>query len=501
MRWVGFCILSATVAVAAASVGAVSARTWPDPEPHAGGREHRQRLLDESIAATDPPQELTGTASLDTLSWRGNGSDYCIGDDYFIDAPSDAAVDLLLIRSEGACRGQNMTFELAYRRTGFPDIEGFEIGFDLDLDPATGCDGFDGFVVADFSDAAWITATSCESNDFVLEERLFVQDETKGSQSVFFDTYRVRSVTAPVTGVVEWYAGVLGNDGDFDGLATTFLTPAATRTCTGAIPDGTEADGYWLSTLDGEIFGLGSADGVGHICEPPGGRSVVDLATFDGATGWYALQADGGIRSASVSGGAARDRRPPWPWQVEAKAAVALLMSGRDDWLVAYDNGVVKNNLGQTPYGDLGGVQLNAPIIDAQLTPSGNGYWLIGADGGVFSFGDAEFSGSTGSLTLNEPVVGMAPDPDGNGYWLVATDGGVFAFDSPFVGSIPGILPPATTLNRPIIAMEPYGNGYLLLGTDGGVFNFSNRAFAGSLGDNPPDYPVVAIQPVPAADE
>ena len=168
-------------------------------------------------------------------------------------------------------------------------------------------------------------------------------------------------------------------------------------------------------------------------------------------------------------------------------------------WLVVYDNGAVEGR-GAIPFGDLRDVQLNAPIIDAQLTPSGNGYWLIGADGGVFSFGDAEFSGSTGSLTLNEPVVGMAPDPDGEGYWLVASDGGVFAFDAPFVGSIPGVLAPGTQLNRPVIAMEPYGNGYVLLGTDGGVFNFSNRDFAGSLGSNPPDYPVVAIQPVPPTD-
>ena len=61
-------------------------------------------------------------------------------------------------------------------------------------------------------------------------------------------------------------------------------------------------------------------------------------------------------------------------------------------------------------------------------TPAGHGYWLVASDGGVFSFGDAAFHGSTGGMRLNQPVVGMAAGPDGSGYWLVASDGGVFAF-------------------------------------------------------------------------
>jgi hypothetical protein len=40
--------------------------------------------------------------------------------------------------------------------------------------------------------------------------------------------------------------------------------------------------------------------------------------------------------------------------------------------------------------------------------PNGKGYWLVASDGGVFSFGDADFQGSTRSLTLNKPVAGMA---------------------------------------------------------------------------------------------
>jgi hypothetical protein len=42
-------------------------------------------------------------------------------------------------------------------------------------------------------------------------------------------------------------------------------------------------------------------------------------------------------------------------------------------------------------------------------TTGGLGYWLVASDGGIFSFGDAVFYGSTGGITLAQPIVGMAP--------------------------------------------------------------------------------------------
>ena len=55
-------------------------------------------------------------------------------------------------------------------------------------------------------------------------------------------------------------------------------------------------------------------------------------------------------------------------------------------------------------------------------TPDGGGYWLAGADGSVFTFGDAGFFGSAGNIALNQPIVGMAATPEGGGYWLVASE-------------------------------------------------------------------------------
>ena len=39
--------------------------------------------------------------------------------------------------------------------------------------------------------------------------------------------------------------------------------------------------------------------------------------------------------------------------------------------------------------------------------PAQHGYWLVGSDGGIFTFGSAQFYGSTGSLHLQRPVVGI----------------------------------------------------------------------------------------------
>ncbi len=121
--------------------------------------------------------------------------------------------------------------------------------------------------------------------------------------------------------------------------------------------------------------------------------------------------------------------------------------------------------------------------------PPQHGYWLVGSDGGIFSFGSAGFYGSMGAITLQRPVVGIVPTANRGGYWLDASDGGVFSFgDTQFYGSIPGLgLHPAgsglpNSLNAPIVGMVPSHDqaGYFMVASDGGVFAFGDAKFAGS---------------------
>ena len=157
-------------------------------------------------------------------------------------------------------------------------------------------------------------------------------------------------------------------------------------------------------------------------------------------------------------------------------------------WLVGSDGGIF--SFGVPFYGSMGGKPLNKPIVGMAATPDGHGYWEVAADGGIFSFGDAAFHGSMGGKPLNEPVVGMAADPNTGGYWEVAADGGIFSFDAPFYGSMGG-----KPLNKPIVAMAatPDGQGYWLVASDGGIFTFGDATFEGSLGGDVLVRPVVTI--------
>jgi hypothetical protein len=141
--------------------------------------------------------------------------------------------------------------------------------------------------------------------------------------------------------------------------------------------------------------------------------------------------------------------------------------------------------------------------------PPPHGYWLVGSDGGIFSFGTAPFYGSTGSLRLQRPVVGIVPTPDHHGYWLDASDGGVFAFgDAGFYGSIPGLgLRPAgsglpNSLAAPIVGMvsSTDGGGYYMVASDGGIFAFGDARFYGAcpviVNDNGCSGAGVAVVPV-----
>ncbi len=67
----------------------------------------------------------------------------------------------------------------------------------------------------------------------------------------------------------------------------------------------------------------------------------------------------------------------------------------------------------------------------AGAVEAGQAYWEVASDGGIFSFGGAQFFGSMGGKHLNAPIVGIAGVPDGSGYWEVASDGGVFTFGTP----------------------------------------------------------------------
>jgi hypothetical protein len=171
---------------------------------------------------------------------------------------------------------------------------------------------------------------------------------------------------------------------------------------------------------------------------------------------------------------------------------------GNGYWLVSADGGVF--SYGNAPFlGSLGNLRLQREIVDFAVTRSGAGYWLVGADGGVFCFGDAKYRGGIAPFPINAPVVGIASTRSGRGYWIVAADGGVFCFgDATFHGSTGNL-----RLAQPVvgIASTPTGRGYWLVAADGGVFCFGDAEYHGSLADDPrPHGRTVDVEPAPGRD-
>jgi hypothetical protein len=149
-------------------------------------------------------------------------------------------------------------------------------------------------------------------------------------------------------------------------------------------------------------------------------------------------------------------------------------------WMVGNDGGVFSFD---APFeGSVPSLNIHVTnIVSLVPTSDGKGYWMIGSDGGVFAFGDAGFVGSLPGINVHvNDIVGAVPTSDGKGYWMIGSDGGVFAFgDAGFVGSLPGI---NVHVNNIVGAVPTAsGRGYWMVGTDGGVFAFGNAGFLGSI--------------------
>jgi hypothetical protein len=177
-------------------------------------------------------------------------------------------------------------------------------------------------------------------------------------------------------------------------------------------------------------------------------------------------------------------------WLAAPIVGMAANPTGRGYWEVGADGGVF--TYGDAPFlGSLGGTTLSHPVVGMAPTPSGLGYWLVAADGLVTAFGDARLATPGSVARGSQPIVGMAATPSGLGYWLVAPDGEVFPYgDAIYAGSLA-----AVHLNQPVVGMAatPSGKGYWLVAADGGVFTFGDALFAGSLGGVRMNQPVVGM--------
>jgi Glycosyl hydrolase family 26 len=149
-------------------------------------------------------------------------------------------------------------------------------------------------------------------------------------------------------------------------------------------------------------------------------------------------------------------------------------------------------------YGSTGSIRLNLPIVGMAPSPDGRGYWLVGFDGGVFTFGDSSFYGSTAGWGVY--AYGMIINPATAGYSVVAANGVAVQFG-------PGLNPNAQsafglqqgvydssptpsgmaafaqqTHTSPTVASLylPGNNGWANLDGAGGTLNYLSQQYGGS---------------------
>ena len=75
---------------------------------------------------------------------------------------------------------------------------------------------------------------------------------------------------------------------------------------------------------------------------------------------------------------------------------------------------MVASSSSETPSsrGSTGNVRLNRPIVGMAAAGT-SGYWMVASDGGLFSFGDARYLGSTGGSPGPAPIVSMSATAHG----------------------------------------------------------------------------------------
>jgi hypothetical protein len=159
-------------------------------------------------------------------------------------------------------------------------------------------------------------------------------------------------------------------------------------------------------------------------------------------------------------------------------------------WMLGADGRVysfgISLLLGQ-PAGSLGSAQ----AVDIESTPSGLGYWIVDDAGHIHAYGDAPALGGISQLPASERATSLSGTPSGRGYWIFTTAGRVFPFgDATFFGDMSSVRLNGNVLDS---VATPSGLGYYMVASDGGVFSFGDAKFWGSTGGIPLNAPVRSL--------
>ena len=256
----------------------------------------------------------------------------------------------------------------------------------------------------------------------------------------------------------------------------TYTNPAPVVLVTGSPSSATVSDGSGYSGQRAVTNGSGTVSYTETISADSDDVMVSSTGEISAATslspGTYSVS--GNDRDSSGDTGS-------WAFVLTVTGTTPAATMGDYD-LVGADGGVfVFGQPGTGYYGSLPGIGVHVnDIVGMVITGDKKGYYLVGSDGGVFAFGDATFDGSLPGIGIHvDDIVGITPTANGGGYFLVGKDGGIFAFgNATFEGSLPGIGIHVTNIVS--FATNATGQGYWVVGSTGHVYAFGNAPELGS---------------------
>ena len=180
--------------------------------------------------------------------------------------------------------------------------------------------------------------------------------------------------------------------------------------------------GYWLVASDGGVFAFGDAGFYGSTGSIRLNKPIIGMIpTIDGR-GYWLIASDGGVFAFGDALSTARPEARTWPTPsprppapTSTAATGSSTRTGRSTAMATPSTRANRRSF-LAATGSLG----------CRRHTARNGYWLASANGNVATFGDAA---PYGNVLGTEPQRAHRRDghqPDGAGYWLQGADGGIF---------------------------------------------------------------------------